>query len=108
MPFKLNPITGLLDLVNATSSGTGNVTGIPPTTVGAIAQWADTTGTTIQNSPGTFVQAGGAIQANAFMTQRNITTDMFVPSGYSWIAPELELEPTGSIELEADGELVIL
>jgi hypothetical protein len=108
MPWKFNPFTGTLDFYESAGSGSGNVIGLPPTDIRAITRWADTTGTTIENSPGTLVQDGGAIQANAFMTKRSITTDMLVPSGYSWIAPELELEPTGSIELEADGELVIL
>jgi hypothetical protein len=106
MAYKFNVFTGTLDYYVTGSAGTGTVTSIPPTTVNAIARWDDTTGTTIKDSPGTLVQDGGAIQANAFMTRRNITTTMTVPSGYTWIAPELE--PTGSIELESDGELIIL
>ena len=106
MPFKMNPLTGQLDLVNATTEGT--VTGVPPTDINAIARWDDLTGTTIRNSPGTYVQDGGAIQASGFITKRNLTTAVSIPSGYSWIAPELEIEPMGSIEIDADGELIIL
>lgn len=108
MPFKFNPLTGQLDLVNASSASTGNVTGLPPTTIDAIARWADTTGTTIKNSPGTFIQDGGAIQASGFLTTRSVTTLVSVPSGESWIAPELEIELTGAIEIELDGELIII
>ena len=86
----------------------GNVTGIPPTTVGAIARWEDTSGTTIENSPGTLVQDGGAIEASGFITNRSITTLIHIPTEYSMIAPELEIELTGSIEIEPDGELIII
>jgi len=108
MPFKLNPITGNLDLVNSSSGGSGGVTGVPPTTSQAIARWVDTGGTTIEDSPGTFVQDGGAIQASGFLTNRSITTQVIIPSLYSWIAPELEIELSGSIFIEPDGELIII
>ena len=108
MGYKVivNPFTGALQLVNISSGGSG-VTGIAPTTVTAIATWADTTGTTIQNSLST-IQPGGAIQSPGFLTDRSITTLIQVPSEYSWIAPELEIELSGAIEIEPDGELIIL
>lgn len=105
MPFKFNPITGALDLVNAPQ--TGVVTGLPPTDVRAIARWADTTGTTIENSPGTLIQDSGAIQANGFIGSRSITTLISIPSGSYMVAAELEIEPLGAIEIELDGELII-
>jgi hypothetical protein len=107
MAYKFNVFTGNLDLVNS-SVASGNVTGVPPTTIGAIAQWADTIGETIANSPGTFVQPGGSIQAGGFIGNRSITTTISIPAEYYMIAAELELEPTGSIQLEADGELIII
>lgn len=107
MPFKFNPIYGTLDLVNSSSAGTGNVTGVPPTDINAITRWADTTGTTIKNSPGTKVQDSGAIEAQGFLTQRSVANLVTIPSGESWIAPELEIDG-GSIEIEADGELIII
>lgn len=88
-------------------SGTGNVTGIPPTGIRDIAIWADTTGTTIEDS-GSLVQVGGAIQSPGFLTDRSVTTVVSVPSYYSWIAPELQIELSGAIEIEADGELIII
>lgn len=88
--------------------GTGNVSGIPPTTIDAIARWADTTGTTIQNSPGTLVQDSGAIQSSGFLTDRSVIALISIPSEFSMIAPELEIELTGSIEIEPDGELIII
>jgi hypothetical protein len=105
MAYKFNVFTGTLDIVNASSSG---VTGIPPTTIDAIARWADTTGTTIKNSPGTYVQDGGALQTQGFIGDRSITTLVHVPSEYYMIAAELEIELTGAIEIEPDGELIIL
>ena len=109
MAYKviLNPFTGELQLVDQSASGTGNVTGIPPTTLTAIAIWADTTGTTIQNSLST-IQSGGAIQSPGFLTDRSVTTLVHIAPEYSWIAPELEIELSGAIEIEPDGELIII
>jgi len=90
------------------SSGTSGVTGVPPTDIGAIARWNDTTGTSIKNSPGTLVQDGGAIQSAGFITNRSVSTIVSIASTYSMIAPELEIELTGSIEIEPDGELIII
>ena len=108
MPFRFNPITGQLDLVNATGSTTGNVTGIPPTDLNAIARWADLTGTTIENSPGTFVQDSGAIEAQGFITNRNVPTTVTVHTGQSWIAPSLVIASGGVIILESDAQLIII
>lgn len=92
MAYKLNPFTGNLDYYVAAS---GNVTGIPPTTIGAIATWADTGGMIIQNTL-TLVQASGAIQAQAFIEDRQISGTVNVPTNYTWIADALEMQP-GSI-----------
>lgn len=107
MPFKFNPLTGQLDLVNSSSSGSGDVTGPASSDDKAIARFLGTTGKIIQNSL-TKVQDGGAIEAQGFITRRSITDLVVIPSGESWIAPSLELELTGSIELEPDGELIIV
>lgn len=106
MAYKFNVFTGTLDIVGSSSSG--GVTGIPPTTIDAIARWADTTGTTIKDSPGTFVQDGGSIQASGFMGNRSITTLVHIPSDYYMESAELEIELSGAIEIEPDAELIIL
>jgi hypothetical protein len=106
MPYRFNIFTGTLDITGSSSSS-GTVTGIPPTTITAIARWADTTGTTIENSLA-LIQDGGAIQASGFLTNRSVTTLISIPSEFSMIAPELELELTGEIDIEADGELIII
>lgn len=108
MRLAINPSTGMLDLVSSSSSGSGNVTGVPPTDINAIARWDDTAGTIIKNSPGTYIQDGGGIQASGFLTERSVTTLVSIPSSFSWIAPELEIESGGSIEIELDGELIII
>lgn len=105
MPFKFNPIYGTLDLVNATSTSTGNVTGVPPTDINAIARWDDTTGTTIKNSPGTLVQDSGAINAQAFVYNREILNDVTIPDNYAMIVGDLDLV-SGDIILEGDAELI--
>ena len=43
----------------------------PPTTVGAIASWANTTATEIQNTL-TNVQASGAIEAQVYTARRSV------------------------------------
>ena len=97
--------------ISGTSGGGGNssggVSGISPTEVDAIARWADTTGTSIKNSE-TVIQDSGAIEAQGFLTRRTIDSNIKVNPGESWIAPELELTLTGSIEIELDGELIIV
>lgn len=108
MAYKvaLNPFTGNLQLVNQTSSGSG-VTGIAPTTIGAIAVWDDTTATTIINSL-TNVQASGAIEAQAFITRRNVVGTVTVNADETWISPSIELSLTGSIVLASDGDIIIV
>lgn len=104
MPFKMNPVTGQLDLV---SNLNGFVKGPISATDNAIARYDGTSGKLIQDSK-TIVQDGGAIEAQGFLTRRSVTDLVSIPSGESWIAPELELEISGSIEIESDGELIII
>ena len=81
MKFLINPFTGQFDLVGTTSGGggSGNVTGIPPTDINAIVRWATTDGSVIENSPFTYVQDSGAIQAQGFVFDRQILNDITVP-----------------------------
>lgn len=108
MPFRLNPIYGTLDLVGSSSSGSGNVTGIAPTDIRAIARWNDTSGTTIENSPGTLVQDSGAIEAQGFITNRIVTGTVVVNTNESWISPSLVIQPGGMILLSPDSELILI
>ena len=108
MAYKvaLNYFTGELQLVNVATTGSG-VVGIAPTTVNAIATWVDTGATTIQNSLA-LVQPGGGIEAQGFISEREVINLVQVNPGETWIAPELELELTGCIQIELDGEIVII
>lgn len=105
MAYKvvLNYFTGELQLVSAS----GSVTGIPPTTIGAIASWADTSANTIQNTL-TNVQSSGAIEGQGFITRRNVIGPVTVNNDESWIAPSLELSLTGSIVISSGGEIIIV
>jgi hypothetical protein len=108
MKFLFNPISGVFDIVETTgSSGSGNVTGIPPTTIGAIAQWADTIGETIANSPGTFVQASGAINAQEFIFNRSIEGLVTVPDGYTMLATSIIID-TGNLVLDGTAQVLLL
>ena len=106
MAYKvtLNPFTGTLQLVN---SGTSGVVGVPPTTLGAIATWVDTGATTIQNTL-TNVQASGAIEAQGYITNRNISGTVTVNSTETWIAPALTLQPGSNVVLQPGAELIII
>lgn len=108
MSFKLNVLTGQLDLVNSAGAGSGNVTGLPPTDINAIARWNDTTGTTIKNSPGTYIQDGGAIQAQALIENRQIDTTINIPTNYTWVSDAIEMQPGGTITMQPGSKIIIL
>jgi hypothetical protein len=105
MPYRFNVFTGTLDLVNNT--GTGDVVGIAPSTPGAIATWVDTNATTIQNT-NTNIQPSGAIEAQAFITNRLVSGIVTVNGNESWIAPALTLEPGSNVIIQPGGELILI
>jgi hypothetical protein len=108
MAYKvvLNPFDGSLQLVTATT-GTSGVFGIPPTTVGAIAVWDDTLATTIMNSL-TNVQASGAIEAQAFITRRDVVGTVTVNSDETWVSAAIELSLTGSIIISDNAQIIVV
>ena len=91
----------------SSGSGVAGVQNLGTSDDKAIARFDGTTGQYIENSK-TLLQDGGAIEAQGFLTRRAITASVSVPNGESWISPELELELTGSIEIELNGELIIV
>lgn len=105
MAYKLNPFTGNLDYYVAAS---GNVGGVPPTDINAIARWADTGGTQIKNSPGTFVQDGGSIQAQGFIENRQVSVAIDVPSNYTWQTDSIEMQPGGVITMHPGSKIIII
>lgn len=106
MAYKFNPFTGTLDYYQSASAGT--ITGIPPTNIGAITRWANTTATLIENSPGTNVQDSGAIEAQMFITNRNVTGTVTVNSNESAIIPGMQLQPGSIIILQPGAELIVI
>lgn len=105
MAYKFNPFTGTLDYYNASN---GNVAGIPPTDIRAIARWADTGGTTIENSPGTLVQDGGSIQAQDFIQNRQVATTIDIPSNYTMQTDSIEMQPGGVINMQPGSKIIIV
>ena len=89
------------------SSGSGDVVGPASATDHAITRYDGTTGKLIEDSK-TILQDGGAIEAQGFLTRRSVTDLVSIPDGESWIAPELELELSGTIEIELNAELIII
>jgi hypothetical protein len=87
--------------------GSGNVTGIPPTTIGAIAVWDNTTATLLINSL-TNIQTSGAIEAQGYITRRSVTGNVTINADETWIAPSIELAAGGSIVIESGGDIIIV
>jgi len=101
MPFKFNPFTTELDFYQ------NGVMGISPTTDTAIARWVGTNADTIENSKA-YVQDGGAIEAQGFITRKLITDSIQINSNNVMITDGFSLELTGELVIESDGELVIV
>ena len=108
MPYRLNVFSGNLDYYQSGGGGSGNVTGESPTTVNSITRWDNTTGTLIKNSPGTIVQDSGAIEAQGFITNRNIAGTIVINPGETWLAPSLNIQPGSVIVLNADSQLIVV
>lgn len=107
MGFKLNPLTGMLDLVGSSSSSSG-ITGPVTSTNKAITRWNGTSGDVVQDSPGTLVQDSGAIEAQGYITNRVVTNTVTVNSTETWIAPSLEVAAGGTIVLGSGAQLIII
>lgn len=103
MPFKFNPLTAQLDLVGTASTGVQN---LGTSTDNAIARFDGITGQFIQNSIPT-VQDGGTIDASAFSFIREITEDVEINDGRTWVASGLTIG-SGSLTIDLDGEVIIL
>lgn len=106
MPFKINPIYGTLDLVGSSTSS-GDVVGPASATDKAIARYDGTTGKLIQDSPYSIVQDGGAVQAQAFVFNRQVLNDVTIPDHYSAVSSDVELV-SGDIILLGDAQLILL
>lgn len=106
--FRMNPLTGMLDLVNSATAGTGDVTGPGSSDDKAIARFNGTTGKIIQNSPRTLVQDSGAINSQGFVTDRQVFGTVAVGSTQTWLAPSLEMQPSSIIQLASGAQLIII
>lgn len=106
MPYRFNPFTTQLDFYLTPATGSG-VTGPVTSTIQGIATWSDTNGTTLADSPYTIVQAGGAIQAQEFVFNRQIVNDVTVPNKYTMISSDMELV-SGDLYLLGDAQVILL
>lgn len=88
-------------------TGATGVTATQPVTDNAITRWDGNDGRKIQNSPGTLVQDGGAIQAQGFLTNRVIDELVTIPTNYTMVAANVDIED-GEIVIEEDSELLLL
>ena len=107
MPYRYNPFTSNLDFYENSSGSTG-ITGPTTSTQNSIVVWNSVIGAVVQDGPGTYVQGSGAIDGQGFITRRSVIGTVQVNGGESWIAPSIQLELTGSIQIEQDAELIIV
>lgn len=105
MAFKLNPLTGRLDITNNSSSS--GVTRVGSTTDKSITRWLGNNANTIQGSLAS-VQDGGAVQASGFVGTKDITTAVELPNNHYMVATGLTIELTGSVTVGTDSELVLI
>lgn len=87
-------------------TGSGGITTTPPVTDNALVRWDGTDGRKIQNGI-SIEQDGGAIQSQGFLTNRVVNELISIPGNYTMLAANVEIED-GAINIEADGELLIL
>ena len=88
--------------------GTGNVVGPPSSTDKALAVWNGTTGQLLEDGPGTNVQPSGAVTAQAFITNQDVSGLVTVGADQNWISPALTLEPTGAIDISSGGSITLV
>ena len=103
MPYRFNPISQEFDWVNPPG-----VTGPVSSTPQAIARYLDNTGQIIEDSPGTLVQDGGAIEAQAIITDRQVSDTVNVPTNYTMITDSIEMQPGGVITMNPGSKIIIL
>jgi hypothetical protein len=104
-----NATTGLLYVENAflTAGGAGDVVGPSSSTDRSIAVWDGTTGQLLEDGPGTHVQPSGAVTAQLFITNTEVTGTVVIGANQVSIAPGLNIESTGSIDLSGGGQLLV-
>lgn len=108
--YKQDSVNGYLYIeggMNSGGGGSGDVVGPGVSTDNAVTRWNGITGKLIQNSLA-ILQDGGGMESQGFLSIRGVTNLIKINPGESWIAPSIQLELGGSIELEADGEIIIV
>lgn len=101
MAFKFNPITAALELASQGISRFGS------TIDKSITRWNGNNNDSVQGSI-TLVQDSGAIEAQAFITNKLIIDTVTVNASQVMITSEFIIEPTGELIIEADGEVVLV
>lgn len=105
MGFKLNPLTGKLDMTGGSTSG--GVQGPSSATNNAIARYDGTTGQIIQNSKA-IVQDGGGVEGQGFITNKLITDTIVIGNNQVMVSSGFSIESTGELVISLDGELVLV
>lgn len=109
--YKQDAINGYLYIEGIAEpgggSGGGDVFGPASSTNMAIAAFNGTSGKIIENSPYSTIQPGGAIQAQAFVFNRQILNDVTVPNEYAMTGTDIELV-SGDIILQGNAQLILL
>ena len=107
--YKQDSEYGVLYVENSyvSGGGSGDVVGPSSSTNQALAVWNGTTGTVLQDGPGTNVQPSGALTTQGFITNQIVSGIVTVGANQVWLAPGgLVVEDT--IDLSGGGTLVVL
>lgn len=93
--------------IGASGGGGSSVQTILPVNDSEISVFVGSDGKYITSHGNAVVKTGGYVQAQGFIFNRQITTDVTVPDHYSIIASNIELNG-GSITLAGDSTLVLV
>lgn len=108
MPFKFNPLTSELDLVNSPTVGTGNVISTSiPSTDNAISRYDGITGLYIQDSLA-ILSDSGTIESRGFIGHKEIDTAISLPQKTYMVVSGLMITGTGSLFIDNDSNVIII
>ncbi len=107
MKLIFNPFTANFDYVDGIA-GSGFVTSSStPSVNNSVARYDGTSGTVIQDSKA-LLQDGGAFQAQGYVGRKEIADEVIIPDKHFMVATGLTILNTGSVQIGADSELLLI
>lgn len=106
MGYKLNVFSGTLDLVGSSGGGASGVTRVGSTNDKRIVRWRGDDMDTIENTQA-YIQDSGAIVAQGYITNRQVSGAVDVPANHTWIADTLEMQPGAIVTMNPGSRIII-